>query len=793
MLATAMDLWLKVLATLFGAPDGRGARATERGEPLWFRGLADFQRAGVAFAMRAMERFGGALVCDSPGLGKTRVALAVAGEHGARAVSTVFVIPKGIEPMWQEEAARAGVTFRCVTHDALGRFRRAVEARGAGLVVVDEAHAFRNGRTRSYARLAELCAGRRVLLVTATPINNRIQDLYHQLRLFAGDGSFASEGVADLRVALASGVGLGSVLAAVVTRHTREDLATQPDTGSSRGPLLTYPARRHVTQRVSVAGPDCAGFGAVVSALEKLAPAAPLLVFLLAKRLASSIAAFLRTLDRLQASRRLDREAGGASRARLLRRLVESDVDDEGGVQGLLRFDEAAQGTPSALETWLGELAARAAPLRKVTDGKAASLAARLHGELAGRKTLIFTEYRETAEMLFRTLQRQARSGPAQPEPAEARPPKSLRIGLLHGSGAMTASGRCSREAALLGFTAPDGGDGQSIDLLVATDILSEGLNLQAAECVVSYDLPWNPVRLVQRAGRIDRIGSPHETVRVLELAPDRALDRLLRLSLRLQTKRARIERAATARVASTAAGGAAGFLEEEHRHWSELAPRAMARSRLLPDGLLCGSTLPPGARPALLAVYAAIREPGWVPALVWLLIPGRGGCHPIPPHVAARALLKAARRSALSAQWRPGTETSAGWRRTADRQAARLLGRAAAAGASGAACRPLLRRVLSLFAKAQRACRTDLARLRRLERLEQHLSAAAPAGVDLLIRERAGPRPSLAQVDALVELLEPLVGPNSKPGPSCAGKLRLLGACIIVDPAPSRAARRPP
>ncbi|MGH7447903.1 MAG: helicase-related protein, partial [Longimicrobiales bacterium] len=73
--------------------------------------------------------------------------------------------------------------------------------------------------------------------------------------------------------------------------------------------------------------------------------------------------------------------------------------------------------------------------------------------------------------------------------------------------------------------------------LLIGTDVLAEGLNLQDARVVISYDLPWNPVRLAQRIGRIDRLGSPHAWIRALAFAPDRGVDELLGLMKRIRRK----------------------------------------------------------------------------------------------------------------------------------------------------------------------------------------------------------------------------------------------------------------
>jgi hypothetical protein len=84
----------------------------------------------------------------------------------------------------------------------------------------------------------------------------------------------------------------------------------------------------------------------------------------------------------------------------------------------------------------------------------------------------------------------------------------------------------------------------ERVDTLIATDVLSEGLNLQDASTVVSYDLPWNPVRLMQRIGRIDRLGAVHDVVQLHHFLPARHLDRLLGLMARLHTKVSTIEKA---------------------------------------------------------------------------------------------------------------------------------------------------------------------------------------------------------------------------------------------------------
>ena len=168
-------------------------------------------------------------------------------------------------------------------------------------------------------------------------------------------------------------------------------------------------------------------------------------------------------------------------------------------------------------------------------------------------KIVIFTNYRDTAEYLFAQL--------GGGEPGQLRVPSNLSdrrwLSLL------TGGDNQKRRAAVLERFAPlasqrdaeplDNPDlleriqpliEESIELLVATDVLSEGQNLQDAQFLINYDLPWNPVRLIQRAGRIDRLNSPHERVYIHNVMPEQGLEDLLNLVKSLSAKIETIEEA---------------------------------------------------------------------------------------------------------------------------------------------------------------------------------------------------------------------------------------------------------
>ena len=143
------------------------------------------------------------------------------------------------------------------------------------------------------------------------------------------------------------------------------------------------------------------------------------------------------------------------------------------------------------------------------------------------RKVLVFTYFSDTAEYIYDALRQRANTDPALADFAG-------RIVLA------TGSDQAQRREAIVGFapeTAGRPGDEDRYDIAVATDVLSEGVNLQQARHIVNYDLPWNPMRLVQRYGRVDRIGSKHRRIFLRCFFPDQDLEALLNLEQRLQRK----------------------------------------------------------------------------------------------------------------------------------------------------------------------------------------------------------------------------------------------------------------
>ena len=146
------------------------------------------------------------------------------------------------------------------------------------------------------------------------------------------------------------------------------------------------------------------------------------------------------------------------------------------------------------------------------------------------RKVLIFSYYADTVDWIFEHL--------------DETTPNDERLSAYRGRVASLSgnTGTGSKEAVIWGFAprttdAPEGRNDDLYDIVVTTDVLAEGVNLQQARHIINYDLPWNPMRLVQRHGRIDRIGSHHSEVFIRCVFPDTRLDELLNLEERLHQK----------------------------------------------------------------------------------------------------------------------------------------------------------------------------------------------------------------------------------------------------------------
>lgn len=499
--------------------------------------LATFQWCGALVLARIVRRFGGALLLDDVGSGKTRTAIATAlALHGSDA-EVAIVTPTTLRSQWEAECARAAIRPRFFTHAQLSRSAE-VDFGSADLVIIDEAHHFREHGTRRRACLDQSLGFRQALLLTATPLHNRVADAVSLLEMFRpkawllGCGNTASAETSPN----VTREQLRKILQYVSVRRTssrirafEESAATTSFSARNEVRARAMPqlkATNTITQVHSIIDVDVNQWltviASIVGAVLPLGEPPALLELSLLRRLSSSPEAALDSLVRLRrfldALRDASLHGHTLSRSEFNRHFHKT-ADDP--VQTLLPFwyQDASPG--------FSDLSDRVAQVDQIFDGlPCTSLAKRpAFSELldtlgaSHRPALVFCNYIRTVNTIYRDL------------------PAGFRVLTLSGDGArIRGFGRVSRETALRYFGDWTGSALRTV--LILTDLGSEGLNLQTSDHVIHFDLPWTPARVRQREGRVDRIGGEQQ-IRVDTFLPDARLERRIRLLERLQRKAA--------------------------------------------------------------------------------------------------------------------------------------------------------------------------------------------------------------------------------------------------------------
>ncbi|HEV2670878.1 MAG TPA: DEAD/DEAH box helicase [Gemmatimonadales bacterium] len=509
------------------------ARALLDGTPVqpvtWPSWLAPHQVPAADRLTGIIARHGGAVLADEVGLGKSFIALAVAL---ARQEPFALVVPAVLLPQWRGLLGRFGIhDTPIITHESLSirPVSPVSPVPPVGFIVVDEAHRFRNPETNRYRALAQMVVGRQVLLVTATPIHNRIADLLHLLRLFLRDHALAGLGLPSLRAA-AQRDDDTSLANAAVARLIVARSRARVQSGYNGGPVtLSFPRSSGETVRVGTTS-DAVLIDLIsgVSRLRAGGSAAPLLRLMLLRRLGSSVPAFRAALLRYDAYLDLATRATAEGRTltarefqRCFPRAAETDVQL---ILFPLLLEQPAGGEakpPFGRDREIVTRLRATVSRLLVSDPKADALEQVLDARPC--KTIVFTDAQPTVRYLMHRL-------------------RHRRIAAVFGQTGRFAAGDASRRQILQAFAPSAQGVAAppaalATDVLIATDLLSEGLNLQDAERVIHYDLPWSPARLAQREGRIDRLGSSHSAISMITFLPPKPLAEALAIEERLAAK----------------------------------------------------------------------------------------------------------------------------------------------------------------------------------------------------------------------------------------------------------------
>lgn len=581
--------------------------------------LAPHQRRGASRLARIINQHGGALLADDVGMGKTYTALAVArGSSGL-----VVVAPAALREMWRRAVARSAIPARIVSFEWLSR--SPPELPEASFVIVDEAHHARNRATRRYAALARLTRGARVLLLSATPIHNSPRDLRALLGLFLGSAADHARNAELARFLVrrrASDVPSGMAFPALLPVEWTD----VPHDDATMAKLLAIPA------------PVPARDGR---------PAHALLALALLRLWSSSDGALCSALRRMLGRAAALTAALQDGRHPTRRELTAWHVDSAGVQLAFPAIVASAGGgvSPATLLATLGNhvTAVRHAleHIERTTSGDAARAAwlANLLERDPAVKVVAFSQFAETARAMFDRLRGVAG------------------VAMLTAQSARTAGGRVSREDVLTAFAArgahrsrvsrsverreathhaapfPDLGsalrtttsrDTPDVDLrrsfdirlLITTDLLSEGVDLQRASTIVHLDLPWTPARIYQRTGRLRRPGSARPAVTSFAFSPPAAAEAWAGVIRRLQRKARGVARVVGSAELLEGTPWEAGALAEQRGSLAEGMERLYRAMRSWRGAAAAAPTASPdsssGDRQPQLAVVRGDRRKGW-------------------------------------------------------------------------------------------------------------------------------------------------------------------------------------
>lgn len=625
-----------------------------------WQSLYNFQRDAATGIINKLETYNGCILADSVGLGKTFTALAVIKYYELRNKSVLVLCPKKLAENWTNYNANLTTNifasdrfnYDVLAHTDLSRTKG--ESLGLrldrinwgnyDLVVIDESHNFRNAdyaeeKESRYQRLMRQVIREgvktKVLMLSATPVNNRFNDLKNQLQLaYEGESENLAQHLslsttvekvfsdaqrvfnewskldtehrtAD-RILQMLDFDFFELLDSVTIARSRKHIQAFYDTTE----IGAFPKRRPpLSIREPLTDlPEVPGFNDIFEQLQALTLAVytplayvfpsrrskyedlynvtagnarsnlgqagreqglkKLMTVNLLKRLESSVDAFRLTLAKIEDSvtRTLEWISGHAGNlADLSPELagLDFDVDDEDDANlEALSFGEKIKIDLDDLdiESWqrdlwndretLGELLDEMRNITPEHDLKLRKLKQLIADKAqhpindGNRKVLVFSAFADTADYLYRELA---------PTLANAGLDTAVITGGSHAAKTTLGTGFDFQQVMSLfsphskqrHLTMPQ--ETRELDVLIGTDVISEGQNLQDCDYLINYDIHWNPVRIIQRFGRIDRIGSTNSQIQLVNFWPDISLDEYINLKERVENRMVIADLASTA------------------------------------------------------------------------------------------------------------------------------------------------------------------------------------------------------------------------------------------------------
>ena len=616
--------------------------------------LYNFQRDGVLGAIDKLEKYNGCIIADSVGLGKTFEALAVIKYYELRNDRVLVLAPKKLRENWsiytvndkRNILADDRFNYDVLNHTDLTRTKgmsgeinlSTLNWENYDLIVIDESHNFRNSGTTNkkkktksrYARLLEDVLKKgvktKVLMLSATPVNNKLNDLKNQVAFIteANDTAFSDLGIKSIEQTLKKSQTkfnnwmklneqerttaklldslnfdyfklLDLVTIARSRKHIQKyydttDIGKFPqrnkpltlkpdiDTQNSFPPLseINKTIRRmtlsaysplkyvypHKQEEYSLKYDIDLGNGRVFKQLDRENSLIHLMRVNLLKRMESSINSFSLTLIKLINTNQniIDLIDNHSDSFYEEANIVDVDIDSDEYASQLIgnkvkvliadvdkiRWKQDLQNDLDKLETLLADAievdSKRDNKLKILKENITQKINNPLNGD--NKKVIIFTAFADTAEYLYQNIHEWAKDN------------FQVESCLITGSGTNKTTLQTKQKdlnSLLTNFSpiskSRDKTDPEAtkeIDILIATDCISEGQNLQDCDYLINYDIHWNPVRIIQRFGRIDRLGSKNETIQLVNFWANMELDEYINLESRVSGRMVLLDVSAT-------------------------------------------------------------------------------------------------------------------------------------------------------------------------------------------------------------------------------------------------------
>lgn len=556
---TPYELYLKTLYEFFKEEINADKENFETLLPPGYMSLL-YQRDAVILAKKKLDAYNGVFISDVVGLGKTYICAMLANTF-PRSAYKLVVCPPVLVDYWKGVLQEFDVARFDVV--SLGKMEHII-AKGIdkySYVFVDEAHRFRNSDTESFTQLHQICRGKKVILISATPINNYTSDIENQIYLFQAKQNGTINGIKNIEGffrALNSRVNQfpkGSaeylkqlrensevirdkLLREVMIRRTRNEIQEYyGDDLQKQG--LTFPKVGSPEKIIYEFDEETdQAFSETIAVIKdfKYSRYTPLLYLkdkkkyaqmlaaqrnmggfmkgILVKRLESSFYAFKMSLNRFIESYEKFINMLRSGKVYISKSVNVYDLLDSGDTEKLLyhieQNDVMEFKTNEFEARFIRDLESDLSQLKYLQDlwhlikcdPKLDEFKKNLrtHTAMLGKKIIVFTESKETATYLEENLKD------------------------IYGERVAAFSGQSSsilKSAIEDSFNPKNKERGKDkYDLLITTDVLAEGINLHRANVLVNYDLPWNPTRIMQRVGRINRVGTEYDRIYVFNFFP---------------------------------------------------------------------------------------------------------------------------------------------------------------------------------------------------------------------------------------------------------------------------------